>query len=100
MSKAADPYGEGMKAFLAKRLRESCAHPEGSSERHDWLAGWDHSARAIREFNAFARRKYEVRGTDEEGDVWTFATDDRARAEDALADMRDDLTDAEMIENP
>ncbi len=45
-----------------------------------------------------ADRKYEVRGTDELGDVWTFATDDRERAENMLAEMQSDLGSVRLTE--
>ena len=37
------------------------------------------------------KRKYEVSGTDDLGDVHTFATDDRERAEKVAVIMSDDL---------
>lgn len=40
--------------------------------------------------------KYHVKGRDENGDWWTFSTDDRERAEDMLAQMREDLEAVEM----
>ena len=45
------------------------------------------------------KRKCEISGTDEEGDVWTFATGDRERAEGVLDEMREDLENVEMKEN-
>ena len=45
------------------------------------------------------KRKYEVSATDEQDDVWTFASDDRERAETMLADMKHDFGEAELIEN-
>ena len=42
-----------------------------------------------------AKRKYEISGTTEEGDVWTFATDDRGRAEEIREEMGEDLKDVE-----
>jgi hypothetical protein len=45
-----------------------------------------------------AKPRYQVRGTDENGDTWTFGTDDRERAEAMLADMREDFEDTELIE--
>lgn len=46
-----------------------------------------------------AKRKFEVTATDEQGDIWTFATDDRERAEAMLADMEQDFSSAEMIDH-
>ncbi|MFN3943876.1 MAG: hypothetical protein ACK4K7_02955 [Allosphingosinicella sp.] len=43
-------------------------------------------------------RKYEVSGTDAEGDRWTFTTESRERAEDVHAQMREDLQDVELKE--
>lgn len=40
-----------------------------------------------------AKRKYEISGTTEEGDVWTFATDDRERAEEIRDEMSADLSE-------
>ena len=45
------------------------------------------------------KRKYEVSGIDDLGDVHTFGTDDRERAEEIAAIMREDLEDVEMSEN-
>jgi hypothetical protein len=45
-----------------------------------------------------AKRKYEVSATDEEGDIWTFSSDDRERAERMLEDMRTDFGEAELAE--
>jgi hypothetical protein len=44
------------------------------------------------------KRKYEVSGTDDLGDVHTFATDDRERAEEILAIMREDLDEVALKE--
>lgn len=44
------------------------------------------------------KRKYEVSGTDDLGDVHTFATDDRKRAEEILSIMREDLDEVELKE--
>lgn len=44
------------------------------------------------------KRKYRVSGKTEEGDVWIFSTDDRTRADDMLAQMRQDLADVELIQ--
>lgn len=94
-----DPFGEGMRACLNSTSRESCPYGAGTHERQEWLAGWEHSARAIRQFEGKGPgRKYEVRGTDEDGDTWIFATDVRDRAQEVLADMRNDLRDVEMTE--
>ena len=46
------------------------------------------------------KRKYEVSGTDDLGDLHTFATDDRERAEEIAAIMGEDLADVELRENP
>ena len=46
-----------------------------------------------------ADRKYQVRGTDEMGDVWTFSTNDRDRAEEILAEMRNDLASVRFSED-
>lgn len=101
MLKQVDPFGEGMRACLDAITREACPYAPGSHERQEWFAGWDHSACAIRQFEGKAPgRKYEIRGTDEDGDTWVFATDDRDRAEEVLADMRSDLRDVEMNEKP
>ena len=42
--------------------------------------------------------KYEVSGTDDLGDVHTFATDDRERAEEIKAIMGEDLEDVALKE--
>ena len=44
------------------------------------------------------KRKYEVSGVDDLGDVHIFATDDRERAEEIAVIMRDDLEEVEMTE--
>lgn len=44
-------------------------------------------------------RKYEVTGTDNLGDVHTFASDDRERAEEVAEVKRHDLPSVIMIEN-
>lgn len=44
------------------------------------------------------KRKYEVSGTDELGDVHSFATDDRERTEEILAFMREDPDDVELTD--
>ena len=46
-----------------------------------------------------AKRKYEVIGEDEDGDVHSFQTDHRERAEEILVIMRDDLKDVELVEH-
>ena len=42
-------------------------------------------------------RKYRVTGTDDLNDVHIFMTDDRRRAEDVAAAMREDLETVELI---
>ena len=42
--------------------------------------------------------KYEVHGCDDLDDVHIYRTDDRERAEEILAIMREDLEDVELIE--
>lgn len=44
------------------------------------------------------KRKYSVSGINEEGDVWTFSTDDKERAEVIQEDMIEDLEDVELNE--
>ncbi len=44
------------------------------------------------------KRTYEVSGTDDLGDVQTFAIDDRERAEEIRAIMREDLDEVELKE--
>ncbi len=44
------------------------------------------------------KRKYAVSGTDDLGDVHTFATDNRERAEEVKAIMGEDLEDVELKE--
>ena len=46
-----------------------------------------------------AKRKYEVRGEDDVGDIHSFQTDDRERAEEIVAIMREDLENVELVEN-
>ena len=46
-----------------------------------------------------ARRKYEVTGEDDLGDVHSFHTDDRERAEEIQKLMLEDLERVELIEN-
>ncbi len=45
------------------------------------------------------KRRFEVSGTDDLGDLHTFATDSRQRADEILARMREDLEDVELQEN-
>jgi hypothetical protein len=45
-----------------------------------------------------SKRRYEVTGTDNLGDVHTFGTDDRERAEEVAAIMREDLEKVELVE--
>lgn len=42
--------------------------------------------------------KYEIIGIDEEGDSWTFSTNDKQRAEEMLAEMKQDFETVEMKE--
>ena len=44
-------------------------------------------------------RKYEVFGEDEEGDVHSFQIDERQKAEEMLALMREDLEHVELTEH-
>ncbi len=44
------------------------------------------------------KRRYEVSGIDDLGDVHTFSTDDRERAEEIKAIMSEDLKDVELTE--
>ena len=46
------------------------------------------------------KRKYEVIATDDLDDVHIFATDDRERAEEGAAIMREELADVELNEQP
>lgn len=46
-----------------------------------------------------ARRKYEVTGEDDLGDVHSFQTDDRDRAEEIQKLMLEDLERVELVEN-
>jgi hypothetical protein len=43
------------------------------------------------------RRIYEVSWTNDEGDAWTFGTDDRDRAQAILAEMQTDTADARLV---
>jgi hypothetical protein len=47
-----------------------------------------------------AKRKYEVCGTDDLGDIHVFCSDDRERAEEVADVMREDLENVELTENP
>ena len=42
--------------------------------------------------------RYQVTGTNMEGDTWTFGTDYRERAEAALEDMRKDLVHTKLTD--
>ena len=46
-----------------------------------------------------ARRKYEVTGEDDLGDIHSFHTDDRERAEEIAELMREDLERVELVEH-
>lgn len=46
-----------------------------------------------------AKRRYEVVGEDDLGDVHSFQTDDRERAEEIVAIMREDLDQVELIDH-
>lgn len=48
---------------------------------------------------AMPKRKYEVSGTDDLGDVHVFLTDDRQRAEEVRAVMSEDLEEVELNES-
>ncbi len=101
MTEMPDRYGEGMKAYLVGGPRGSCPYLEDSTERREWLAGWDHSAGSNLGSSPDPRtRKYTVSGLDELGDVHSFSTDNRERAHDIVELMRDDLEDVELIEHP
>ena len=101
MTEMADPYGEGMRAYLDLHGRESCPYPQGSAERREWLAGWDHSAASDRPPGPDLRhRRYTVSGLDELGDVHSFSTDDRQRAGKIAELMREDLEDVDLTERP
>ncbi len=52
-----------------------------------------------REGTPVATRRYEVRGTEQEGDVWSFHTDNADRAQEMMAQMREDLRDVELIDH-
>jgi hypothetical protein len=44
-------------------------------------------------------RRYQVSGIDDLGDVHIFSTDDRERAEEIVAIMRQDLEEVELKDN-
>jgi hypothetical protein len=44
------------------------------------------------------KRRYEVTGVDDLGDVHTFGSDDRERAEEVAELMREDLDDVRLTE--
>lgn len=46
------------------------------------------------------KRRFEVSGTDHLGDLHMFGTDNRERAEETFAIMRQDLDDVDLLENP
>lgn len=46
-----------------------------------------------------SKRKYEVSGEDDLGDIHSFHTDDRARAEEIAELMREDLEQVELLEH-
>ena len=46
-----------------------------------------------------SRRRFEVRGTDDFGDVHIFRTDSRGRAEQVEALMRDRLDEVELVDH-
>ena len=43
-------------------------------------------------------KRYRITGTDEDGDQWTFSTDDAERASAMLSQMREDLAEVELSE--
>jgi hypothetical protein len=45
------------------------------------------------------QRRYEATGVDDLGDVHTFGSDDRQRAEDVAELIREDLDQVELVEN-
>ena len=47
-----------------------------------------------------SRRKYEVIGADDLGDIHSFQTDERQRAEEVAELMREDLERVELLEHP
>ena len=46
-----------------------------------------------------SKRRFDVSGVDDLGDLHTFSTDDRERAEEVAAVMREDLDDVVLQEN-
>lgn len=46
-----------------------------------------------------SKRRYEVSGEDDLGDVHSFQTDDRTRAEEIVELMRQDLEAVELVEH-
>lgn len=46
------------------------------------------------------KRKHQVCGTDDLDDIHVFCTDDRERAAEVAAIMREDLDEVELTENP
>lgn len=44
-----------------------------------------------------AERKFQIRGTDEQGETWTLGTDDPERARDMPAQMRDEFEKVDVI---
>jgi len=47
---------------------------------------------------SFTARKYHVTGRDDEGNFWTFSTDDAEQAKDMLCQMREDLQDVQLVD--
>ena len=45
------------------------------------------------------QQKYEVRGSNQQGDRWTFTTSDRKQAEEMLAQMREYFDDVGLVES-
>jgi hypothetical protein len=68
--------------FGQRRSQTSKAACRSSGATRDMSTKVEHSA---------TERKYHVSGRNEDGDVWTFSTDDLERAEDMLSQMREDL---------
>ena len=46
-----------------------------------------------------SRRRYEVTGEDDLGDIHSFQTDDRVRAEEIAELMREDLERVELLDH-
>lgn len=42
----ADPFGMGIAAYRASRVRGQCPFPAVHVEGRTWLAGWDHAQRS------------------------------------------------------